>query len=130
MPCSKVIILWVRASLKEFLFLFYKPYILKLFYYYFLVPQGRFFQVRVIDFFQIFFRFYFSISSDCDFLNPMWDFFKINSKNNSDENSEKINRGDPYLKKNLPWGTKGIFLKKIFFLEKSGLAILTSAQCQ
>ena len=42
----------------------------------------------------------------------MWDFFKINSKNNSDENSEKINRGDPYLKKNLPWGTKGKKLKK------------------
>ena len=32
--------------------------------------------------------------------------------------------------KNLPWGTKGKFLKKKFFLEKSGLAMLTSAQCQ
>ena len=32
--------------------------------------------------------------------------------------------------KNLPRGTKGKFLKKNIFLEKSGLAILTSAQCQ
>ena len=32
---------------------------------------------------------------------------------NSEENSEKINRGDPFLK-NLPWGTKGKNLKKNF----------------
>ena len=50
---------------------------------------------------------------NCKFFQSLVGLYQNQLWKNFEENFEKINRGDPFLK-NLPWGTKGKNLKKKF----------------
>ena len=105
---------WDSPSSNHFLKVLKKKFFFRFFP---LVPQGRFFQVRVppIDFFRFFFRFFFHYWLNSEFWIFQFQVELYQKEKNLKKNLKKSmwnSIGGTLTWKNLPWGTKGKNLKK------------------